>query len=95
MYDDKLNVDDLQIFKFPSNHSDDNLVILDKKSNTLFLGDALCGKIIDFEFIEDINVLKEQLSVLNDLDFTIAIESHQKLIKKDDLIIKLQTKAEK
>lgn len=90
--DDKLNVDDLQIFKFPSNHSDDNLVILDNKTKTLFLGDALCGKIIDFDFIEDINILKEQLSVLNNLDFTIAIESHQVPTNKDNIINKLNKK---
>lgn len=85
-------IDDLQIFKFPSNHSDDNLVILDMKTKTLFLGDGLCGRIVNYDFIKDINTLREQLIILNNIDFTMAIESHNKPLKKDDLITKLQTK---
>ena len=64
------------MFNFPSNHTTENLAILDKKTQILFLGDALCGKIVDYDFIRDKEIIKEQLSLLKKLDFSVAIESH-------------------
>ena len=92
--EEKLTIDNLEIFKFPSNHSCDNLTVLDKKNGILFLGDTLCGKIVEFDFIKDINILKEQLNVISNLDFNIAVEAHQLPTNKEDLIVKLQTKVE-
>ena len=84
----------LLLFKFPSNHSNDNLAILDKESSTLFLGDALCGEIIDYDFIKDLDTLKSQLKLLETLDFNIAIESHQNPVTKNDILEKLRNKIE-
>ena len=92
--DEDIEVDDLLLFKFPSNHSNDNLVILDKKTQILFLGDALCGLIIDYDFIKDKNIIKAQIDLLTSLDFKIAIESHQAPTSKENIIEKLQNKYE-
>ena len=86
-------IDDLLLLKFPSNHTEENLVILDKKTDILFLGDALCGKIVDYDFMGDTKVIKEQINYLNKLDFKFAIESHSTPINKDELISKLNAKS--
>ena len=85
-------IDDLLLVKFPSNHTDENLVILDKKTGILFLGDALCGKIIDYDFITNDEITKEQIKYLNELEFTLAIESHANPITKEELLNKLTQK---
>ena len=82
----------LKQMKFPSNHTEENLVILDKITNILFLGDALAGKIVDYDFIKDKEVIKEQIEFLNNLNFETAIESHSKPISKTELIKKLNSK---
>ena len=80
------------MFNFPSNHTTENLAILDKKTQILFLGDALCGKIVDYDFIKDKEIIKEQLSLLKKLEFSIAIESHTTPVKKEEIIKKLEEK---
>lgn len=91
-FDNNLAIDNLLLFRFPSNHTDDTLAILDKEDSILYLGDALCGKIIDFDFISDINILNEQYDLINSLDFKIAIESHQSPKTKEEILEKLQKK---
>lgn len=86
------NIDNLKLFKFPSNHSNDNLVILDNETKILFLGDALCGEIVEYDFIKDKNVINEQLTLLKKLDFQIAIESHCAPKTKEEIIKKLDEK---
>ena len=78
--------------KFPSNHTEENLIILDKKTSILFLGDALAGKIIEYDFIKDKEIIKQQIEFLEKLSFEIAIESHSKPVSKCELIEKLNTK---
>ena len=90
--EESLEVDDFILFKFVSSHSNDNLVILDKKRKVLFLGDALCGMIVDYDFIKDKDIMIKQLVLLKTLDFDIAVESHNNPIRKNDLIIKLENK---
>jgi glyoxylase-like metal-dependent hydrolase (beta-lactamase superfamily II) len=81
---------DLLIFKFPSNHTNDNLVVLDKKSKILFLGDALCGEIIDYDFVKDDEIITMQKTVLSNLDFEYALESHSNIKTKEELLTKLR-----
>ena len=85
-------IDNLIMFNFPSNHTTENLAILDKKTQILFLGDALCGKIVDYDFIKDKVIIKEQLSLLKKLEFSIAIESHNAPVNKEEIIKKLEEK---
>ena len=92
LIDDTFEIDDLIMFNFPSNHTTENLAILDKKTQILFLGDALCGKIVDYDFIRDKEIIKEQLSLLNNLEFSIAIESHNAPVNKEEIIKKLEEK---
>ena len=80
------------MFNFPSNHTTENLAILDKKTQILFLGDALCGKIVDYDFIKDKEIIKEQLSLLKKLEFSIVVESHNSPINKEEIIKKLEEK---
>ena len=90
--DNKTETNDLLLFKFPSNHTNDNLAILDKKSKVLFLGDALCGEIIDYDFIKDDEIITMQKTVLSNLDFDYAIESHTTIKTKDELLNELRNK---
>ena len=89
---DKLELDNLLLFKFPSNHTDDNLAILDKENSILYLGDALCGMIVDYDFIKDITVMKTQYELIKSLDFNTAIESHQTPKTKGEILEKLSNK---
>lgn len=91
-FENNYRLNDLSLFTFPSNHTIDTLVVLDNKNKVLFLGDALCGKIVDFDFINDEEIIKEQISLLKELDFEIAVESHSNPINKSELINKLRTK---
>lgn len=86
----KLELGDLLIFKFPSNHTNDNLVVLDKKSKILFLGDALYGEIIDYDFVKDNEIITMQKTVLSNLDFEYALESHSNIKTKEELLTKLR-----
>ena len=90
--EDNTEIDNMSLFKFPSNHSNDNLCVLDNDSKILFLGDSLCGKIVDFDFIKDLEILKEQYKYLNNLDFNIAIESHQNPVTKEEILKKIKEK---
>lgn len=92
--DNTLEIDNLLLFKFPSNHTSENLAILDKNTKIIFLGDALCGHIVDYDFIRDKNIILEQIKLLETLDFTVAIESHQAPMSKEKLIEKLKNKYE-
>ncbi len=92
LIDESLEIDDLLLFKFPSNHSNDNLAIIDKKTQILFVGDALCGKIVDYDFIKDKNTIKEQIKVLEEIDFSLIIESHQNPKTKEEILTKLKEK---
>ena len=92
LIDDKLEIDDLLLIKIPSNHSNDNLVILDKKTHILFIGDALCGEIDDYDFIKDKTIIQEQISFLEKLDFDMIIESHSFPTTKRGIIGKLKRK---
>lgn len=94
LIDDEFEIDDIKMMNFPSNHSVDNLVVLDNKTGILFLGDALCGEIIDYDFIKDKDIIKKQIEVLLNLDFSIAIESHNAPTTKKDIIEKLNNKFE-
>ena len=87
--------DNLVMFKFPSNHSNDNLAILDSISKILFLGDALCGMIDGYDFISDKKIILEQINVLENLDFGIAIESHNIPVSKVEIIENLKRKYNK
>ena len=64
------------MFNFPSNHTTENLAILDKKTQILFLGDALCGKIVDYDFIKDKEIIKEQQKQLVFSIFSSIMEFH-------------------
>ena len=92
LIDDKYEINNTSIFKFPSNHTNENLLILDNKNKVLFTGDALCGKIVDFDFIDCKTVLEYQISILENLTFDIAILSHQSPLTKDEIIAKLKEK---
>ena len=92
LIENKKEIDDLLIFKFPSNHSDDNLAVLDKKTHILFVGDALCGMIIDYDFIKDKNIIKEQIELLKEINFDVLIESHSFPTTKRGIIKKLEKK---
>ena len=87
--------DSLVIFKFPSNHSNDNLAILDNNTKILFLGDALYGMIDGYDFISDKNIILEQINVLENLDFKFAIESHNIPVSKVEIIEDLKRKYNK
>ena len=88
-------VDNLILFKFPSNHSIDNLAILDNNTNILFLGDALCGMINEYDFISNKEIILEQINVLESCDFEIAIESHNIPVTKEEIINDLRNKYNK
>ena len=90
--DEILEIDDLLLIKIPSNYSNDNLVILDKKTHILFVGDALCGKIEGYDFIKDKNIIKEQIIFLEKLDFDVIIESHAFPTTKRGILNKLEKK---
>ena len=92
---DKTEIDNLIMLKFPSNHSNDNLAILDKNTNILFIGDALCGMIDEYDFITDKDIILEQINVLKKLDFKIIIESHNIPKTKDEIIESLTKKYHK
>ena len=91
--DYKLN--NINLLKFPSFHSNDTLIALDSINKVLFLGDSLCGKTDKYDFIDDINTIYEQIKYLEKLDFNIAVESHNNPSSKDDIILKLKKKTEK
>ena len=91
-FEESLEIDDLLLLKIPSNHSNDNLVILDKKTRILFIGDALCGKIIEYDFIKDKDTILEQIKFLEKLDFDVVMESHASPVTKRGLLQKLQKK---
>lgn len=93
--DNTYEIDDLIMFKFPSNHSNDNLAILDQKARILFLGDALCGMIDGYDFISNKDIISEQIAVLNNIDFEIAIESHNTPVTKVEIIEHLKKKYNK
>jgi len=84
--------DYLELFEFPSAHTNDSLAILNKKNKMLFLGDSLCGKIEGFEFIKDINVILKQIELLEKIDFEIAVTSHQNPMTKNEIIAYLKEK---
>ena len=92
LIDTELVIDDLLLLKIPSNHSDDNLVILDKKTHILFVGDALCGKIEGYDFIKDKEIIKEQIKFLENLNFDVLIESHSFPTTKRGILQKLERK---
>ena len=92
LVNDKIEIDDLYIFKFPSNHSDDNLAVLDNKTHILFVGDALCGKIVEYDFIKDKNIIKKQIELLRELEFDVLIESHSFPTTKRGILQKLEKK---
>ena len=94
-FDTNYEFNNLKLLSFPSFHSIDTLIILDSLNKVLFLGDALCGKIDKYDFINDLGTLKKQLEFLELLDFNIAIESHSNPITRDELILKLKNKIEK
>lgn len=94
-FDKDYILDNLNLLSFPSYHSIDTLIILDKINKVLFLGDSLCGKIEGFDFIDDVETLKEQLKFIKALDFIYAVESHNNPITKNELILKLNIKIEK
>ena len=91
-FDEKIEKDDLLLLKIPSNHSNDNLVVLDKKTKILFVGDALCGKIIEYDFIKYKETIQEQIKFLENLDFDVVIESHSFPTTKRGILQKLQKK---
>lgn len=91
-FDESIELDDLLLFKFPSNHTDENLVVLDKKDKIIYLGDSLCGNIVGYDFITDLNILQKQYDTLNSLDFSIGIESHQTIKSKEEILKKLKIK---
>lgn len=93
-FKENMEIDNLVLFKFPSNHTNENLAILDKNTNILFLGDALCGKIVDYDFINDQEIILKQIKLLELLDFNIAIESHNNPVSKKEIIEKLKEKYE-
>ena len=86
---------DLIMFKFPSNHSNDNLTILENDTKILFLGDALCRMIDGYDFISDKKIILEQITVLENIDFKIAIESHNIPVSKAEIIEDLKRKYNK
>ena len=94
-FDNNNNLDNLDLLIFPSNHTLDTLVIFDKLNKILFLGDALCGMIVDYDFIEDVDILIKQVEFLKTLDFDVAIESHNSPLTKEELITKIKIKIEK
>ena len=92
LIEEKLEIDDLLLIKIPSNHSDDNLAILDKKTNILFVGDALCGKIIEYDFIKDKETISAQIKFLESMEFDTIIESHSNPKTKAEILNKLNEK---
>ena len=92
VFENSLEIDNLLLVKMPSNHSDDNLAILDNKTKILFLGDALCGEIVEYDFIKDKETIKEQIKFLETLDFNVVIESHSNPTTKTELLEKLHNK---
>ena len=92
LIEEKHEIDDLLLIKIPSNHSDDNLAILDKKTNILFVGDALCGKIIEYDFIKDKETISAQIKFLEALEFDTIIESHSNPKTKEEILNKLNEK---
>ena len=92
MIENSLEIDNLLLVKMPSNHSDDNLAILDNKTKILFVGDALCGEIVEYDFIKDKETIKEQIKFLETLDFNVVIESHSNPTTKTELLEKLHIK---
>ena len=91
-FNDNYTLGNLELLTFPSYHSPDTLIILDKISKVLFLGDSLCGKIEKFDFIEDLDTLHKQLNYLKYLDFNIAIDSHNNPVTKEEILLKLVKK---
>lgn len=91
-FDNIFFVENIKLLEFPSNHTNDTLIIFDESNKVLFLGDALCGKIIDYDFIIDEKILEKQINYLESLDFDIAIESHNNPVSKDELIKSLRQK---
>ena len=83
--------DDIILFKMPTKHTEDSLIVLDKKNKVLFLGDSLCEEIIDYDFIYNGDILKKQYDFLSKLDFEIAIESHSNPYLKEELLKKIKT----
>ena len=79
------------LFKMPTKHTEDSLIVLDKKNKVLFLGDSLCEEIIDYDFIYNGDILKKQYDFLSKLDFEIAIESHSNPYLKEELLKKIKT----
>ena len=52
----------------------------------------MCGKIIDFDFIDDLNILNIQYKLINELDFEVAVLSHQLPITKSEVLNKISNK---
>lgn len=92
---DDYKLENLSLLSFPSFHTPDTLIVLDNINKVLFLGDALCGKIDDFDFIDNLDTIQNQLEFLSNLDFEIAIESHNKPINKEELLLKIYDKIKK
>lgn len=91
-FDNEYIIENIKLLEFPSNHTLDTLIVFDEKNKVIFLGDSLCGKIIDYDFIEDKDIILEQIKLLEKLDFNIAIESHNDPITKELLIKELHAK---
>ena len=94
-FDNEYSLNNLNLIDFPSFHTNECLVVLDAYNKVLFLGDSLCGKIDKFDFIDDITTIKNQIEILETMDFEIAIESHSEPIKKDELLKELKCELEK
>ena len=91
-FDKEYTLENIKLLEFPSNHTEDTLIIYDTKNKVVFLGDALCGKIIDYDFIIDKEIIQKQTDFLENIDFNIAIESHNTPLNKEELVNKIKEK---
>ena len=66
-------------------HCDDAVVIYCPKQKTLVIGDAACEELINGEWIDNVDKLKEFIAEINQFDYQWVIDGHSGLLSRDEL----------
>ena len=82
----------IDIYEVVSPHTLGSLIVYDNLSKTLFIGDADCGYINDYDFIDDLDKFKIFISTIKKIDFKYIVRGHFKVMEREEYFKEMMEK---
>ena len=80
----------VDIKEVQANHTKGSLVIFDRLTKTIFIGDADCGVIKGYDFVLDKNELKKFIKDISVFDYSYIVRGHGEVVDKETYLSSLE-----